>query len=112
MIPKVYETTLNKSRSDKEDDEKNELKDIFIQYLDKHKGNMKSNGILYHEKIGDFLGKEGTISDQMVTLNGCFIEKDVRIEISLIINSFKPKKQKNLKIMNRVLLVKNKVFSK
>ena len=70
-ITLLYEKTLKQSMVDKKNDEKepDELKKIYIHYLDKRKDNRKITQFKVEDVFGDVIGKNNFNQEQMTRLN-------------------------------------------
>ena len=98
FITILYEKTLNQSEIDKKIDEKEaqELKKIYIHYIDKRKEIMDSTKFKVEDIFGDIISKDSISPEQITKLNNFFGKNNVNINFSKKINLFKPKKKNNI----------------
>ena len=103
---------MKESRIDKKDDEKEaeELKQIYIHYIDQRKDILKNTQFKVKDVFGDVISRDNFSQEQITELNIFFSKNNVNININIQFTLFKRRKKK-IWIINRVLLLIMNNFS-
>ena len=86
----LYEKTLKESMIDQKIDEKEaqELKKVYIHYLDQRKELMKNTQFKVEDVFSDVIRKDNFSQEQITKLNNFFGKNNVNVNINIEFNFF------------------------